>query len=430
MKYFKNIYLTRWFFVAYVAVIILYVTAYAFPFLSNVANVVLASLAGLTLLDVLLVFSSKQPLTVRRTIMPRLNLGEENPVTLAVENNTQQPISFTLIEGYPVEMQERSKSYVATLMPGYGKTFTYLFTPKERGEFVFGNVYIRLRSVFFLISRKIELPLEQTVRVYPSVLQMKKYELLVFKQQRTSTGIKRIRRLGNASEFEQIKNYVQGDEIRKINWKATSRKNELQVNQYQEERSQHVYCIIDKSKSMEMDFKGLSMLDYAINSTLVFSNIALKKGDKAGLITYADKIGTTLAAERSGGQMRRIQEALYNQKSLFNESNFELLYNTIRRTIKTRSLLVLFTNFETVFAMRRALPMLRRLNQKHVLVVVFFQNAELQELAYQPVQNSQEMYQAIVAEKMIGVKSSIARELRQNGIHTILSLPEELSVNT
>jgi uncharacterized protein (DUF58 family) len=172
------------------------------------------------------------------------------------------------------------------------------------------------------------------------------------------------------------------------------------------------------------------MLDYAINSTLVFSNIALKKGDKAGLITYADKIGTTLAAERSGGQMRRIQEALYNQKSLFNESNFELLYNTIRRTIKTRSLLVLFTNFETVFAMRRALPMLRRLNQKHVLVVVFFQNTELQELAYQPVQNSQEMYQAIVAEKMIGVKSSIARELRQNGINTILSLPEELSVNT
>lgn len=410
--------------------IILYVTAYAFPFLSNVANVVLASLAGLTLLDVLLVFSSKNPITVRRKIQPRLNLGEENSVTLEVENNTQQPISFTLIEGYPVEMQERSKRYVATLMPGYGKTFTYTFTPKERGEFIFGNVYIRIRSVFFLISRKIELPLEQTVRVYPSVLQMKKYELLVFKQQRTSAGIKRIRRLGNASEFEQIKNYVQGDEIRKINWKATSRKNELQVNQYQEERSQHVYCIIDKSKSMEMDFKGLSMLDYAINSTLVFSNIALKKGDKAGLITYADKIGTTLAAERSGGQMRRIQEALYNQKSLFNESNFELLYNTIRRTIKTRSLLVLFTNFETVFAMRRALPMLRRLNQKHVLVVVFFQNTELQELAYQPVQNSQEMYQAIVAEKMIGVKSSIARELRQNGIHTILSLPEELSVNT
>lgn len=398
--------------------------------MGNVANVVLASLAGLTVLDVLLVFSAKNPLTINRKVLERLNLGDVNHIHLIVENNTSQPISFTLVEGYPVEMQERAKTFSATLLPGKQTQFDYDFTPKERGEFIFGNVFVRIRSVFFLVSRKLELPLAHTVRVYPSVLQMKKYELLVFQKQKTSSGIKRIRRLGNASEFEQIKNYVQGDEIRRINWKATSRKNELQVNQYQEERSQHVYCIIDKSKNMEMDFKGLSMLDYAINSTLVFSNIALKKGDKAGLITYADKIGTTLPAERSGGQMRRIQEALYNQRSLFNESNFELLYNTIRRTVKTRSLLVLFTNFETVFAMRRALPMLRRLNQKHVLVVVFFQNTELQELAYQPVQNSQEMYQAIVAEKMIGVKSSIARELRQNGIQTILSLPEELSINT
>lgn len=165
---------------------------------------------------------------------------------------------------------------------------------------------------------------------------------------------------------------MQGDELKTINWKATSRKNELMVNQYQEEKSQSIYCIIDKSRNMQMEFDGLSMLDYAINSTLVFSNIALRKGDKAGLITYSDKIGTLLAADRAGGQMRRIQEALYNQKTQYRESNFELLYQSIRRTVKTRSLLVLFTNFETEFSMRRAMPYLRKLNQKHVLTVVFF----------------------------------------------------------
>jgi uncharacterized protein (DUF58 family) len=287
-----------------------------------------------------------------------------------------------------------------------------------------------VRSMFFLAARRIDVEIKESVRVYPSVLQMKKYELLVFQQQKISTGIKKIRRLGNNSEFEQIKNYVQGDEIKKINWKATSRKNELQVNQYQEEKSQHVYCIIDKSKNMQMEFKGLSLLDYAINSSLVFSNIALRKGDKAGLITYADKLGTTLAAEKSGGQMRRIQESLYNQNTLFNEANFELLYQTIRRTINTRSLLILFTNFETEFSMRRALPMLRRLNQKHMLVVVFFQNSDLQELAYQPSMNVKEVYQSVVAEKMISLKSNIARELKQNGIQTVLSLPDELSINT
>ena len=202
------------------------------------------------------------------------------------------------------------------------------------------------------------------------------------------------------------------------------------VNQYQEEKSQHIYCIIDKSRNMQVQFEGLSMLDYSINSTLVFANIALRKGDKTGLITFSDKIGTQLPADKSGGQMRRIIEELYNQKTHYLEPNYELLYQSVRRTIKTRSLLVLFTNFETEFAMRRALPMLRRLNQKHVLVVVFFQNTDLQELAYQQAKNTKEIYQSTVAERMTSMKGRITQELQKNGIQTILTLPSELSINT
>ena len=395
-----------------------------------VANVSLASLFGMTIIDGLLVFSSKEPVLVKRIIAARLNLGDENRVVIHVENLTVQPINYSLIEGYPVEMQNRSSVFKGTLASGSIKEWSYTFTPKRRGEHVFGDVFLIIRSMFFLVSRRVDIPLEQEVHVYPSVLQMKKYELLVFQQQKTSAGIKKIRRLGNNSEFEQIKTYVQGDELKTINWKATSRKNELMVNQYQEEKSQSIYCIIDKSRNMQMEFDGLSMLDYAINSTLVFSNIALRKGDKAGLITYSDKIGTLLAADRAGGQMRRIQEALYNQKTQYRESNFELLYQSIRRTVKTRSLLVLFTNFETEFSMRRAMPYLRKLNQKHVLTVVFFQNSELQELAYQPSKSIHDVYQSAVAERMISIKSNIARELRQNGIQTVLTLPEELSINT
>ncbi len=399
------------------------------PFFAFVANVVLASLFVMTLVDIVLVFGSKKPLRVERIMNKRFNLGEDNKVVLRVTNDSNQLIHFNLIEGYPVEMQDRSTVLRGSIFSGSTKDFEYHFCPKSRGEFQFGNVFVIIRSMFFLASRKDLIDCEQTVDVYPSVLQMKKYELLVFQQQKLSAGIKKIRRLGNNSEFEQIKNYVQGDELKTINWKATSRRNELMVNQYQEEKSQSVYCIIDKSRSMQMTFDDLSMLDYSINSTLVFSNIALKKGDKAGLITYSDKIGTMLAADRSGGQMRRIQEALYNQKTLYKEGNYELLYQSIRRTVKTRSLLMLFTNFETEFAMRRAIPMLRRINRKHVLVVVFFQNSDLSEIAYKPSSNIQEVYQATVAERMISVKSKIAQELRKNGIQTILTLPSDLSVN-
>ncbi len=422
--------MTKWFFAAFVAVILLYVLAFSIPSLEFIANVVLASLVGLTCVDALIVFSSKEPIAIERKLNNRLNLGDENHVVLTIKNATAQPINFSMIEGFPVEMQVRSTVFKGIVGSDSSKDFRYNFVPKRRGEFEFGDVFVIIRSMFFLASRRIDYPLKETVHVYPSVLQMKQYELQVFQQQKTSAGIKKIRRLGNNSEFEQIKNYVQGDELKTINWKATSRRNELMVNQYQEEKSQNIYCIIDKSRNMQMEFDELSMLDYSINSSLVFSNIALRKGDKAGLITYSDKIGTMLAAERSGGQMRRIQEALYNQKTQYKESNFELLYNSIRRTVKSRSLLVLFTNFETEFAMRRAMPYLRKLNQKHVLMVVFFQNSELQELAFQPSKTIHEVYQSAVAERMISIKTKVARELRQNGIQTVLTLPEELSINT
>lgn len=394
-----------------------------------VGKVALASLIGITVIDIMIVLFYKEPIKVERDLSERLNLADENFVKLTVRNQTVQPIHYTLIEGYPNELQERSEAFSGLITAGSSKEHKYHFVPKQRGAFTFGNPFVIIRSMFFLASRRIECALEETVQVYPSVLQMKKYELLVFQQQKMDAGIKRIRRLGNNSEFEQIKSYVQGDDIKHINWKATSRRNELMINQYQEEKSQSIYCIIDKSRSMQMEAHGLTMLDYAINTSLVFSNIALRKGDKAGLITYSDKLGTVLPADGNRGQIRRINEHLFNQKTEFREANYELLYQTIRKKITTRSLLVLFTNFETEFSMRRAMPYLRRLNKKHLLVVVNFENGDLQKIAFQPLASVKEVYQSVIAEKMLSQKSNIARELQQNGIQTVLTLPEDLSIS-
>ena len=426
----KSIYLTQFFFLLMGIVVVLFATSFAVPFLFFWGKVGLLAVVGITILDGLIVFMNKKPIHFQRKIEERLNLGDSNEVELLVENLLSQPISFRLIEGYPVELQERSKEYSALLSGNSSKKFSYNFTPTRRGEYEFQDVFFIISSVFRLVSRRIDISAKQTISVYPSVKQMKKYELMVFQQQKTSSGIKKIRRLGNNSEFEQIRNYIQGDELKTVNWKATSRGRDLMVNQYQEEKSQHIYCIIDKSRTMQVEFDNLSMLDYSINSALVFSNITLKKGDKTGVITFSDKIGSQLAAEKVNGQLRRIMELLYNQKTHYREANFELLFESIRKTIKTRSMLILYTNFETEFAMRRALPILRKINQKHVLVVVFFKNNELEEMAYQPVKTTRDIYKTVVSEKMVSVKSRIAQELSQNGIHTILTRPEELSINS
>jgi len=426
----RGLHLTRFFFLLLTIVVALIGASTVLPWLMFVGKTMLVVVILATITDVLLVYLQKEPVTVKRTFQERMNLGDSNTIEVNVINQTIQPINASIYEGYPVQMQQRSKAWVALLLPRKSKQFTYSFTPTERGEYEFNDIVIFLRSPLFLAQRRIIIPLKEKTEVYPSVLQMKQYELKVFHQQTQSQGIKKVRRIGNTSEFEQIRNYVQGDDSRTINWKATSRKNELMVNQYQEERSQPVYCVIDKSRPMQLAFNDMTMLDYAINSTLVFSNIALRKGDRAGLITFSDKIGTMLPAEKSAGQLRRILEGLYNQRTLFKEGNFELLYQTIRRQVKTRSLLMLFTNFESEFAMRRALPMLQKLNKRHVLVVIFFQNNELEEWAQQPVESMKDLVQATVAEKMTSVKWQIARELRQHGIQTILSRPEDLSINS
>lgn len=430
MGFLKNIYLSRFFFLLFTVVIGMYILSLNYPILEWVALISLFALIGVTVLDILFTFATKEPIKIKRKLNERLNLGDPNTIEITVLNRSAQPIGFRLYEGFPVEMQERSKVYIGFLMPGKRTTYTYTFTPKERGEYEFRKPFMMISSIFNLISRRYEVDEIDYVKVYPSVLQLKKYELLVFQQQKVSTGIKRIRRLGNNSEFEQIKNYVQGDEIKTVNWKATSRTNQLMVNQYQEEKSQSVYCIIDKSRSMQMEFDGLSMLDYAINSSLVLSNITIRNGDKTGLMTFSDKIGSQIPAEKSAGQMRRIMEALCAQKTHFLEPNYELLYQNIRRTVKTRSLIILFANFETEFAMRRALPVLRKINQKHVLVTVFFQNSDLETLAFQPPRSIRDAYQSVVAEKMTSQKSKIAMELQKNGIHAVLTLPENLSINT
>jgi uncharacterized protein (DUF58 family) len=161
----------------------------------------------------------------------------------------------------------------------------------------------------------------------------------------------------------------------------------------------------------------------------VFSNICLLKGDKFGLLTFSDKMGSQLPADKSSTQMKRVMDLLYDQKTQFKDANFELLQSVVRQKIKTRSLILLFSNFENEFAMHRALPYLIQMNKKHLLVVVFFQNSDLKELAYKRSYNVRDLYTSVVAERMITMKARMTREMKQFGIQTILTNPEELSTN-
>jgi uncharacterized protein (DUF58 family) len=300
----------------------------------------------------------------------------------------------------------------------------------KRGEYSFGAVNVLLSSPLKLFSRRFRFSADKLVPVYPSYIQMRKYELMAISHRLTDTGIKKIRRIGQNQEFELIKEYVAGDDFRTVNWKATARKSRLMINQYQDERSQQVYSLIDKGRVMQMPFNGMTLLDYAINATLVISNIAIKKSDKAGLITFQDRIGSMLPAARLNNQMAAIQEILYNQKTAFLETDFSVLYSRIRRSISQRSLLLLFTNFESIHSLHRQLPYLNNLARTHLLVVIFFENTELKEAIEEPAENLKEIYYKAIAERFSYEKKLIVKELQKHGIQSILTAPEKLTINT
>ena len=428
--FFKQLYLRNSFFLYWVIVVVLFCVSFGLPFLYPIAQVAFIALMAITMLDLFILFFSKSNVGAVRVVNTQLSLGDKNAVRVKVTSAYNMPVSLRIIDELPYQLQVRDFEEWLFLNPGESKEFVYLIQPNKRGVYLFQDINIYVSTLLRVVERRITINAKQEVAVYPSVLQMKKYELQVFSKTAIFQGIKKIRRIGNNNEFEQIKTYVQGDDIRTVNWKATSRKGELMVNQYQDERSQQVYCVIDKSRSMRMPFDNLTLLDHSINSALVLSNIILRKNDKVGVVTFSDKLGSRLSAENTTTQLRRIMDVLYRQKTRFMESNYERLYFGLRNTIKGRSMVLLFTNFESMYALKRNLPLLRKINQQHLLVVVFFENSELKKASKMEANHVKDIYVKTLAGKFALEKELIVIELRKYGIQSVLTKPENLSVDT
>ena len=426
----RSLYLNNRLFVAVGGCVFLFLLGFAYPVATALAKVAVLVLALLLALDLLMLYQTREGLRGSRNCAEKFSNGDENPVYVHLENRYAFPVKVRIIDEAPFQFQLRSLEFRDSIRPGATRVTTYHLRPVKRGEYQFGTLNAFASAPIGLAARRYRFAHHQTVPVYPSYLQMRQYELLAISDRLTEVGVKKIRRIGNNREFEQIKEYVGGDDVRTVNWKATARRNSLMVNHYQDEKSQQVYCVIDKGRTMKMPFNGLSLLDYAINASLVLSNIALLKDDKAGIVTFNHKIGTTLPASKVQAQMRNILEVLYQQKTNFKESDFEVLYAHLRRKVTQRSLLLLYTNFETLSAMERQLPHLQRLARHHVLVVIFFENTELHALLDQPATNTEEIYVKTIAEKFAFEKKQVVKELKRYGIHSVLTAPQHLTANT
>ena len=424
----KRFYINHRFFHILTGVGLCYFLAFFFPELTWFAHGLLCLLVVLFIVDSMLLFNQKDAIYSQRIFPEKLSNGDENSVKIDIKNNYPFRVDLKIIDEIPFQFQKRDFLIEKTILPQDSSFFEYILIPKERGEYVFGGLNIYAKSPIGLVSRKFVFQKEASLPSYPSFVHLRKYELMALQNEFLLGGIKKIRKLGHTMEFEQIRDYVQGDDIRSINWKATSKANKLMVNQYQDERSQRIYMLIDKGRTMQMPFKGLSLLDYSINAVMALSHIILKKSDRAGMMTFSQKTENKVQAEQKSGQLKKISEALYNIKTNFYESDFSRLYQDVKTTISQRSLVLLFTNFETLDAVNRQMKYLRGIARNHLLVVIFFKNSELNDLMNKKPENIQEVYDEIIAEKLEFEKKLIIQELRKYGIFTVYTLPENLNI--
>lgn len=428
MRQLRAIFLTKRAFLIGWPIVLVLILGWFWPPALVFGKVALLGWIVVILVDLFLLFGRRTGLSAYRRTLERWSNGDNNPVTIQLESGYGMDMRVRVLDELPVRFQKRDLVFHGTL-PAWGhRDFDYSVRPTERGVYRYGAIQAFVSSGIGFIERRFSLEATKEVDVYPGFLQLRKYELLAISDRLVLAGIKGVRRAAQHAEFERIKEYTPGDDRRTVNWKATARRGRMMVNQYQDEKAQQVFSLIDTGRVMKMPFDGLSLLDHAINASLVISSIAMRKQDKAGLITFSDKVHDMAPADRQRGHMQRILQLLYAQGTDHRETDIEALFSAVRRNIHQRSLLLLFTNYESLAAMQRQLPYLQRLGRQHLVVPIFFMNTTLDDdLRLQP-RNIEQVYVHTLVERAFHEKRLIARELERAGMKPILCRPEDLTV--
>ncbi|MDT0630416.1 DUF58 domain-containing protein [Rubrivirga sp. S365] len=405
-----------------------------------VAVVAVSAFGVLVLADALLLWRTPGGgLDGARALDDKLSLGDQNEVRLVVRSGYPFAARVRVLDEVPVQFQKRDAGAVVPVEARGEARLTYTLRPTARGEYAFGTLNLFAATPLGLVLRRFRTAAAETVAVYPSILQMQRYAFLAASDRLEEVGVKRVRRLGQTLEFDQVREYVAGDDRRLVNWKATARRStggagtggvaRLMVNQYQEERAQPVVAALDMGRAMRSPFDGLTLLDHSVNAALVLLNTALGKDDQAGLVAFDREVRVVVPAGRRRGQLPALLDALYRLDPGFTDPSFEALYAALRGRLRQRSLVLLFTNVDTRAGLERRLPVLRRIARLHRLVVVLFENTGIRGLLDDRAERLEDVYTKAVAEGLALEKREVARTLERHGIGALLTSPESLTVD-
>ncbi len=374
---------------------------------------------------------------VERINDSKLSLGAENAITLLLANRGQRPISFELRDEFPYQFISDAATLKGAIAAYDIHEARYHLRPLQRGNYQFGDINIRYLSALRTFVRQARYPAEAQVKVYPNVLDVRKYDLLARRGLLFELGLRANRQFGAGTEFSRLREYNTDDEFRRINWKATARRGKPIAAEYETERSQYIISMIDTGRLMRPPIgdpstgsgHGLAKLDYAINTALLLSYVATLKGDHVGLLTFADDVRTYLAPKRGKGQFYHMLEALYNVQFEPVEADYgqALAYLGVKH--KRRSLVIMFTDLVTLDAAKPLIVHMARLAQRHLPLCVVISDPNITRLAAQPPRDSDTVYQRAVAEMLLDERRVVLDTLNRSGVLTLDVPADKLTVS-
>ena len=358
----------------------------------------------------------------------KLSLGAENSVQIQIYHRGSRPTTVWVRDEPPDAFNISQRVFELTLEPRQSITASYTVYPLRRGDYEFGKLNLRWVGPAGLMIRQAKLDLEEPVKVYPNLIDVRRYDLLLKKNRLQELGLRSTRQFGEGTEFERLREYTPDDEYRRIDWKATARRHRPITIEYQTERSQNVIALLDIGRMMQSPVAEIAKLDYVVNAVLLLGYVATGKGDKVGMMTFADQVVHYLNPRQGRGQFYRMLELLYSVEAQPVEPNYQQALSYLATKQRKRSLVIVFTDLSGGVSMQSLVANISILAKRSLPLVVTISDPEIVAASQQLPDDSLSVYQKTAASQLLDERKIVLDNLRQQGVLTLDVPANKLSI--
>lgn len=359
---------------------------------------------------------------------PRLSLGSDNPITLSLYNPDPRPLAFAVRDEAPDEFQIETRTLAGSASARSGWQATYHVRPLRRGDYRFGDLNLRWLGPLRLLQRQARLPAAGPVKVFPNLLDVRRYDLLLKRNRLQEMGLRHTRQFGEGDEFERLREYLPDDEYRRIHWKASAHRHRPITVEYEIERSQNILAVLDIGRMMQSPVEQIAKLDYVINAALLLGYVATGKGDRVGLMTFSDNVCQYLSPRDGRAQFYRMLETLYNIEAEPVEPDYGRAFAYLGLKHRKRALVVVFTDITGGASMSTLVSHAARLSKQNLVLVVTISDPDVHAAARLHPQDSITTYQRDAGEQLMEERKTILEDLRRRGVLTLDIPANELSI--